>query len=130
LVGRWLDRHRRWDPLAWQPDVTGRRIAAWLGHYGFFCASADDDFRDRVLVSLAAQARHLSRVLDDARPGSARIAATKGLALAAVGLTGLDALLTPALARLEKELAEQLLPDGGHASRSPSVHLTVLRDLI
>ncbi|MSP48000.1 MAG: hypothetical protein EXQ95_01610 [Alphaproteobacteria bacterium] len=130
LVGLWLDRHQRWEPLAWRPDVIGRRIGAWLGHYGFFCASADDDFRDRVLASLAAQSRHLSRVLDDARPGSARIAAVKGLALAAVGLTGLEALLASALAGLDRALAEQILADGGHASRNPSVHLAVLRDLI
>ncbi len=130
LVGRWLDRYQRWDPIAWQPATTGRRIASWLGHYGFFCASADDDFRDRVLASLGTQARHLARVVGDAQPGSARLAAVKGMALAAVGLSGLDALLAPALARLEAELSEQILIDGGHASRSPSVHLAVLRDLI
>jgi uncharacterized heparinase superfamily protein len=130
LVGRWLDRHQRWDPLAWRPDVTGRRIAAWLGHHGFFCASADDEFRERVLVSLTTQARHLSKTLDDAAPGSAQIAAAKGLVLAAVGLTGLESLLAPALARLEANLAEQILADGGHISRSPSIHLAVLRDLI
>ena len=130
LVGRWLDHYQRWDPIAWQPAATGRRIAAWLGHYGFFCASADDDFRDRVLVSLGTQARHLARVAADAPSGSARMASIKGLVLAAVGLTGLDALLAPALARLETELAEQILIDGGHVSRSPSVHLAVLRDLI
>jgi uncharacterized heparinase superfamily protein len=130
LVGRWLVCHQRWDPLAWRPDVTGRRIAAWLGHHGFFCASADDDFRERVLASLAVQSRHLSRTLDDAPSGAARIAAIKGLVVAAVGLTGLEALLSPALARLEAALAEQVLADGGHISRSPSVHLSVLRDLI
>ena len=41
-----------------------------------------------------------------------------------------DGLLQPALTRLEAALAEQILVDGGHASRSPSVHLAVLRDLI
>ncbi|MBM3531808.1 MAG: hypothetical protein FJX60_02075 [Alphaproteobacteria bacterium] len=130
LVGRWLDRYRRWDPLSWRPDVTGRRIAAWLGHHGFFCASADDEFRERVLFSLAAQARHLARTIDDAPAGADRIAAIKGVVLAAVGLTGLAVLLMPALMRLEAALAEQVLADGGHSSRSPSVHLAALRDLI
>lgn len=130
LVGRWLDRYQRWNALAWQPQVIGRRIAAWLSHYGFFCASADDDFRDRVLDSLAVQAKHLSRVVDDAPRGSARISAIKGLVIAAVGLTKLDGLLLPALRRLDTELADQILGDGGHVSRSPSLHLDVLRDLI
>ena len=130
LVARWIHRHGRWEPLAWRPDICGRRIAQWLGHYGFFCASADDDFRDRVLTSLAVQAKHLARVIDDAEPGSARLAAIKGVTLAAVGLTGLDPLLAPAMRQLDLELADQLFADGGHLSRSPSVHLTVLRDLI
>lgn len=130
LVGRWLDRHQRWDSLAWRPDVIGRRVSSWLGHYGFFCASADDDFRERVLADLSIQSRHLARVLDDATPGADRIAAIKGLVLASVGLTGLDGLLQPALIRLDAALAEQVLVDGGHASRSPSVHLAALRDLI
>jgi uncharacterized heparinase superfamily protein len=130
LVGHWLDRHERWDPLAWRPDVAGRRIAAWLSHYGFFCASADDDFRERAIDSLFRQARHLARVIPDAERGASRIAALKGVVLAAIGLTQLDALLAPALRQLESELTAQVLADGGHASRSPSVHLAVLRDLI
>ncbi|MBM3548529.1 MAG: hypothetical protein FJX54_16395, partial [Alphaproteobacteria bacterium] len=130
LVGRWLDRHPRWDPLAWRPDIAGSRISSWLSHHGFFCASADDEFRERVLDSLASQARHLARTVDDAPAGAAKIAATKGLVLAAVGLSGLESLLTPALARLDTALAAQILADGGHASRSPSLHLAVLRDLI
>lgn len=130
LVGRWLDRHERWDPVAWRPDVAGRRIAAWLSHYGFFCASADDDFRDRTIDSLFRQTRHLARVIPDAPRGSGRIAALKGVVLAAIGLTQLDAFLAPALRQLEGELTAQILADGGHASRSPSVHFAVLRDLI
>jgi uncharacterized heparinase superfamily protein len=35
-----------------------------------------------------------------------------------------------ALRGLERELAAQILPDGGHLTRSPSVQLQVLRDLI
>ena len=35
-----------------------------------------------------------------------------------------------ALRGLERELAAQILPDGGHLTRSPSVQLLVLRDLI
>ena len=32
--------------------------------------------------------------------------------------------------RLQAEVAEQVLPDGGHFERNPGYHLVVLRDLI
>src|SRR5690606_22005617 len=38
--------------------------------------------------------------------------------------------LSRALAMLQRELAWQILPDGGHIARNPSVHHDVLRDLV
>ena len=38
------------DPIAERPDVAGARIAAWLGHYDFFAASADDGFRQKLMA--------------------------------------------------------------------------------
>jgi uncharacterized heparinase superfamily protein len=130
LVGRFLDIHGSWNPLSWRPDVLGRRIGAWLGHYAFFCETADDAFRDRVLDSLYRQACHLTRVVGEAPAGSGRISAIRGLVMAATGFADLERRLPLGLALLETEIARQVLADGGHASRSPSLHLQVLRDLI
>ncbi len=59
LVGDWIGGGDA-DPLAQRPDIAGSRIAAWLGHYDFFAASADDEFRTRLMWRLVADARVLS----------------------------------------------------------------------
>lgn len=130
LVSRFIDAHERWDEIAWRPDVLGRRLAAWLGYYDFFATSADDAFKDRMALALAFQLRHLARTAGDAAPGSQRIAALRGLILGGLALSGEADRLPAALDRLVFEMKTQVLADGGHASRSPRVHLKVLADLI
>jgi uncharacterized heparinase superfamily protein len=130
LIARFLDRHERWEAIAWRPDVLGRRLAAWLGHYDFFATSADDDFKDRLANAVVGQLRHLARSIGDARPGAARISALRGLILAALVAPGEAGRLAAGLERLGHELKAQVLADGGHASRSPRIHLRVLADLI
>lgn len=130
MVGAWLDGNRRWDPVTWGPVVTGRRLANWLGQYDFFAASADVEFRHRLLREMARQGRHLSRVLPAGLSGSDAIAATKGLIYVGVCLPGAEAARERGLAFLESELPRQVLADGCHAERSPARHLRVLRDLI
>ena len=43
------------DPIAHRPDVAGARITAWLGHYDFFAATADDAFRQRLMARLVVR---------------------------------------------------------------------------
>ncbi len=136
LVTDWIERHRNWDPLAWRADVLGRRLSSWLGQYEFFCASADDAFRDRFFDSLARQSRHLARVAPAADVGDDRLAAIKGLLYCAVCLPparwggGGEARLKASLRLLEQELRRSLLTDGGHASRSPTLQVRTLRQLV
>ncbi len=136
LIDDWIARHRNWHPLVWRPDVIGRRLANWLGQYAFFCASADDAFRARFFDGLARQARHLARVaaMDDGADD--RLGAIKGTLYCAVCLPpsrwggGGEARLKASLRLLERELGRCLLADGGHATRSPSLQLRALRDLV
>ncbi len=130
LIAAWIERHGRWKPVSWRPDVLGTRIVAWLGQYDFFCASADDGFQERFLASLSRQARHLARALPGSTTGSDLLLAMKGLIYAGVCLPGGEARLAQGLRLLERELPRQVLADGGHAERSPSGHLRVLRHLI
>ncbi len=130
LVNDWIARNAGWNTPAWRGDVLGRRLTSWLGQYDFFCASADDVFRARVLSSAARQARHLSRALPDGLAGARLLAAIKGLIYAGVCLPGHDRWLAKGIRLLERELWRQVLPDGGHFERSPSLQLLVLRDLV
>lgn len=130
LVWSWIDTGRRWNSLAWRPDVLGTRIANWIGHGEFLLAGADDDFVEGFWESLARQARHLARVQGMAAPGAARIETLKGLIFAALAMAPLRGRLPRWLGRLEEELAAQVLGDGGHIERSPAVQLRVLRHLV
>ncbi len=128
LVSEWIATAHS-DPVASRPDVTGARIAAWLGHYDFFAASADDAFRQKLMARLVSDARALSAALP-AEEGQARaLTALKGLVAAAVALPDQSSFLTRALRFLPTELSRQILGDGSHIERSPTSHLAALQDL-
>jgi len=129
LVSDWLATQHA-DPLVERPDIVGARIAAWLGHYDFFAASADDAFRQKLMSRVAADATALAAALPVEELDARALTALKGLIAAAVALPEHATLLTRALRFLPQEIARQVLPDGCHAERSPSVQLAALRDLI
>ncbi|MCH2393377.1 heparinase II/III domain-containing protein [Oceanibaculum sp.] len=130
LVADWTDRYDDWDSFAWEADILGERIANWISHHDFFCASADDEFRARFLDSLFRQARHLGRVATTVGDGTGLVQAAKGLVYAGTALPEEKAWLALGKRLLSERLSVQILADGCHASRSPSRHLAVLRDLI
>ena len=129
LVSDWIGETEP-DRIADRPDVVGARIAAWLGHYDFFAASADDGFRQRLMARLVADARVLAAALPAEELDARALTAVKGLIAAAVALPEHSAFLTRALRVLPQELNRQILPDGCHCERSPAQQLGVLMDLV
>jgi uncharacterized heparinase superfamily protein len=127
LVGRWIDDCRGWDDMAWRPDVIGRRLMAWLSHYEFLAVGADALFRGRFMLSITRQASHLARVLPAGLAGSRLLAAISGLMHAGLALPRGAGFVQRGSRLLERELARQLLPDGGHRERSPSLQFAALR---
>lgn len=130
LVASWLAAYQRWDALAWEPAVIGKRLTAWLGHYDFFASSAEIEFRHRLLGSMVQQARHLGRVLPAGLAGLDLLENIQGLLLAGLALPGQESLLQRGLELLRGELAKQLLGDGGHVERAPARQLALLRNLV
>ncbi len=130
LVWSWLDHNGGWSPQSWAPDILGARVANWIGLHDFYCASADDEFRARVFESLARQVRHLARVLPASLDGARLVTAVKGLVYGGFCLPDHEKAGYEALRLLDRELPRQILPDGGHIERNPSVQMRVLRDLI
>ncbi len=117
------------DPIARRPDVAGARIAAWLGHYDFFAATADDPFRQRLMARLVSDARGLSAALPAEELDARALTALKGLIAAAVALPEHNGFLIRALRFLPREVGRQVLPDGSHVERSPAAQLTALQDM-
>ena len=128
LVSEWINAPPP-DPLAYRPDVVGARISAWLGHYDFFAATADDAFRQRLMARLVSDARGLSAALPAEELDARALTALKGLISAAVALPEHVGFLARALKFLPQEISRQVLADGCHVERSPAAQLAALQDL-
>ena len=126
----WLARCDAWEAVAWRADVTGDRLFAWIEHMEMLAGGAPGKTtRKRLVASIARQARPLARVATREATGVKRLAALRGLVTAVAALGG-ERRLARALARLEREIVTQILPDGGHAARSPAAQLAALRYLV
>lgn len=128
LTEDWLSRGGNRD-MANAPEVAAARISAWLGHWDFLAATADDGFRRRLLTRLALDARALAVGLPAEAAHRGALVALKGVMAAAVALEE-EVWLNRALRFLPGELERQFHPDGGHVERSPAQHLLAVQDLI
>ncbi len=128
LVADWIASPPA-DPMAYRPDVVGARITAWLAHYDFFAATADDSFRQRLMARLVADARGLSAAIPAEEQDARALTAIKGLIAAAVALPEHTGFMQRALRYLPGEIQRQVMPNGWHIERSPAAQLTALQDL-
>ncbi|WP_297492257.1 heparinase II/III family protein [Acidocella sp.] len=128
LVSDFMEEQKL-DPIALEPDVTGARLTAWLGHYDFFAASADDQFRQELMARLARDARALAAAMPPERLDQRALTALKGLAAAAIAMPAHAPYLPRTLKFLDAELKRQFYPDGCQVERSPAALLAALQDL-
>lgn len=117
------------DALAEAPEVAGARISAWLGHWDFLAATAEDGFRRQLMQRLAQDARGVVAGLPAEAAHRGALVALKGGMAAAVALEE-ETWLARCVRFLPQELERQFNPDGGHVERSPGVQLLALQDLI
>lgn len=129
LASDWLARHGYYGKPAWYPEIAAARLMNVCAHGRFFLANSDLLWRSRFFVSLRNQARLLARTIGEAPDGLPRLHAAAALALAGLCLSDArNAAL--GLARLAREIDRQILPDGGHVSRSPEALLEAFRVLV
>jgi len=119
LVSQWLKRNGKYSEPAWAPQVMARRLTAIFVHGRFILSNSDMLWRSKVFVSLREQSKMLARIAAEAPDGLPRLEAAAALALSGVCIEDGSKRLDQGLDRLEAELARQILPDGGHISRSP-----------
>jgi uncharacterized heparinase superfamily protein len=131
LVQSWIADNSAWHSLAWRSDVLATRVFAWIVHFDELVKRDQDDaLRRAMLTSLVAQLRHLARTAGWERAGAERLRSLKGLIAGMAVLGSPEPRLARVLRTFERELSVQILPDGGHVSRSPSLQLQVLQDLV
>jgi uncharacterized heparinase superfamily protein len=123
LITQWLKRYGRYSEPAWRADVLGQRLINIFAHGRFVLTNSEVTWRSRLFVSLREQSRMLTRISKEAPDGLPRLEAAAAHALSGLCLNDHSKRASSGLDRLETELTRQILPDGGHVSRSPEVLL-------
>ncbi len=127
LVAHWVAEFGRWNDFVWRIPVTTDRLWNWLvsGPGVIDPSQANGE----VVASLVRQARHLGLSYRECPDPNARVRASIVQILVAFGLNEGDKRISALEAILERDLSEQVLADGGHASRNPERLLNLLLDL-
>lgn len=134
-VDSWIEEFGKFNGFAWRAGPTAARLWAWMRCGGQLFDEGDETARKSRMEALTRQLRHLESVTDAAVEPKARWMGACVLMAASVCLNGAQD-LAQAEARLETEVTAQILPDGGHVSRSPSrglyavLALMTLKDLL
>ena len=130
LVTQWLKRNQRYAEPSWLPHIMARRLIHIFAHGRFVLANSEMLWRSKVFVSLREQSRMLARNATEAPDGLPRLEAAAALALSGACLDDSPKRLEAGLARLEAEIGRQILPDGGHISRSPEALVHIYRHVV
>jgi len=118
LITQWLKRNARYSEPESNAHVLARRLVHLFAHGRLVLTNSDMLWRSKVFVSLREQSRLLARIAGEAPEGMPRLETAAALALSGACLAG-EKRLAAGLAMLEAEIARQILPDGGHITRSP-----------
>ncbi|QQL44306.1 heparinase II/III family protein [Sulfuriroseicoccus oceanibius] len=128
----WIERH---PPVkgacGWEPYPTSLRLMNWALLFGVRYREqfvADGEFHDAVMASIAKQVRWLELNLETHIQANHLLENLAALACVGSVLEGTQARATlkRVMPLLERELAEQILPDGLHYERSAMYHLRML----
>ena len=124
-IRRWIGEHPPRNDDAWHPYPLSTRVGNWIAALTIEPELASPELS----ASLWSQLRRLEANVEDDVLGNHVIRNARALVLGGASF-GAAALTRRGIGLLRRELAEQVLPDGGHYERSPVYHFVVLRDLL
>ncbi len=127
LVSAWIEGNQTREGPGWDAYPISRRIVNWLKYY-----LQGGELNQDAIDSVATQVDYLSRNLEFHLLGNHLLANLKTLIFAGLVLDtpAADKWLAMGQQLLKEQLAEQILPDGGHHELSPMYHAVVLEDLL
>ena len=127
LIERWVLENPPTSGNGWEPYPTSLRIVNWVKWLAFGNTAPLG-----MVQSLAVQARWLLKRLEWHLLGNHLFANAKALVFAGLLFDGAEAneWLTKGLQIIERELPEQVLPDGGNFERSTMYHAIFLEDVL
>jgi len=118
LITQWMKRNARYAEPASEAQVLARRLINIFAHGRLVLTNSEMLWRSKVFVSLREQSRLIARIWMEAPDGLPRFEAAAAVALSGACL-GDAKRLALGMEKLEDEIARQILPDGGHITRSP-----------
>lgn len=130
LISQWIKRNGRYDLPAWSAEIVARRLINLFAHSRLVLAHSDVMWRSKLFVALREQSRALARFSSEAPEGLPRLEAAAAVALSGACLEDQGRRLETGLARFEAEIGRQILPDGGHVTRSPETLVHAYRLLM
>lgn len=127
LVARWIGENPVGEGNGWEPYPSSLRMVNW-----FKWLLSGIEPQPDLIESLATQTRFLRQRIEWHLLGNHLLANAKALVFAGVCYSGYEAAdwLRTGLDIYKRELAEQVLDDGGHFERSPMYHAIILEDLL
>lgn len=126
LIGDWITSNPPGQGSGWEPYPTSLRIVNWVKW-----VLAGNALPDTAIASLAVQTRWLTRRMEWHLLGNHLFANAKAMVFAGLFFKGseADAWLCQGLRILKREIAEQILPDGGQFELSTMYHALALEDM-
>jgi uncharacterized heparinase superfamily protein len=127
----WIEKNPPCAGDGWEPYPASLRIVNWLKFLDR--ERLDADVESVIVRSLFQQTRHLRRTLEYHLLANHLFKNAVALLFAGVHLkAGPEpaAWFHKGLKMLRAEIAEQVLPDGGHFERSPMYHAGILEDVL
>ncbi len=130
LVFEWIYNHSADEGVGAEPLIIGRRIRSFLSNSPLILRGVRKQRTRRFMKSLSQQVDLLYFKLHKTPKGLPRLDVLGTLVMAALCLSKREGLLTEAVRLLQKELDEQVLPDGSHCSRNPGALLHILFEIL
>ena len=127
LVDRWMIENPAPSGNGWEPYPLSLRIVNWIKW-----RMAGGDLSPSAAQSLAVQTRWLAKRVEHHLLANHLFVNAKALVFAGLFFDGAEAQrwIAQGMRILEREIPEQILPDGGHFERSPMYHALILEDLL
>jgi uncharacterized heparinase superfamily protein len=128
IAGQWIHRHAiPGKGPAWEAELAGLRLVAWLVHAPLILGGADKSLRTRLLNAIAATATWLDKRAPKEPSGLGQVAAWAGVVAAGLLLPHGKPRRLFGEAGLVTALGDMVGEDGGVLSRCPAAQLDAIR---
>ncbi len=130
LVSNWINEKRNLLSKEFDSQIMAERVTCWSFNFSWFAESGELDLQKKILYSIALQTKYLEIKLRETNNHLQQIIIIKGILVAKSILFDDIIIIYELLNIIDQKLETLTNNDGGHTSRSPVLHINLLRHLI